>query len=86
MLSFLKKHKDVKIILCEKTDRLYRNFNDYVEVGETDYDLYFVKEGTIINRNSSSHEKLVHGLKVLLAKNFIDNLREETQKGRKKKG
>ena len=85
MLSFLKKHKDVKIILCEKTDRLYRNFNDYVEVGETDYDLYFVKEGTIINRNSSSHEKLVHGLKVLLAKNFIDNLREETQKGRKKK-
>lgn len=27
----------------------------------------------------------MHGLKVLLSKNFIDNLREETQKGRLKK-
>ena len=85
MLSFLKKSKDVKTILVEKTDRLYRNFKDYVEVGETEFDIYLVKEGVILSPNSSSHEKLVHGLKVLLAKNFIDNLREETQKGRLKK-
>ena len=87
MLKFLKKSKDVKTILCEKTDRLYRNFKDYVhlDVDTTGYTVYLVKEGVILNPTSTSHEKLVHGLKVLLAKNFIDNLKEETQKGRLKK-
>ena len=87
MMKFLKKSKDVKTILCEKTDRLYRNFKDYVDldVDTTGYTVYLVKEGVILNPTSTSHEKLVHGLKVLLAKNFIDNLKEETQKGRLKK-
>ena len=87
MLKFLKKNKNVTNILCEKTDRLYRNFKDYVnlDVDETGYTVYLVKEGVILTPKSGSHEKLVHGLKVLLAKNFIDNLREETQKGRLKK-
>ena len=87
MLQFLKKNKDVKTILVEKTDRLYRNFYDYVnlDVDKTGYTVCLVKEGTILTPNSSSHEKLVHGLKVLLSKNFIDNLREETEKGRLRK-
>jgi DNA invertase Pin-like site-specific DNA recombinase len=87
MLKFLKKNKGVTSILCEKTDRLYRNFTDYVLLDEnkTGYSVYFVKEGNILSPTSSSYEKFVHGLKVLLAKNFIDNLREETQKGRLKK-
>lgn len=87
MLQYLKKHKDVTTILVEKTDRLYRNFTDYVEldVEKTGYTVCLVKEGTILTANSPSHEKLTHGFKVLLAKNFIDNLREETQKGRLKK-
>lgn len=87
MLQYLKKNKDVTTILVEKTDRLYRNFTDYVEldVDKTGYTVCLVKEGTILTPTSSSHEKLVHGLKVLLSKNFIDNLQEETQKGRLKK-
>lgn len=87
MLKFLKKNKSITSILCEKTDRLYRNFKDYVnlDVDETGYSIYLVKEGVILTPTSGSHEKLVHGLKVLLAKNFIDNLREETQKGRLRK-
>lgn len=87
MLKFLKKSKDIKTVLCEKTDRLYRNFKDYVDldVDTTGYTVYLVKEGVVLSPLSTSHEKLVHGLKVLLAKNFIDNLREETQKGRLKK-
>ena len=87
MLKFLKQSKDVNTILVEKTDRLYRNFYDYInlDVDKTGYTVCLVKEGVILTPNSSSHEKLVHGLKVLLAKNFIDNLREETQKGRLKK-
>ena len=87
MLKFLKANNDVNMVIAEKTDRLYRNFYDYIDldVDKTGYSVCLVKEGTILTQDSSSHEKFMHGLKVLLAKNFIDNLREETQKGRKKK-
>ena len=78
MLQFLKKNSEVNTILVEKTDRLYRNFKDYVDldVDKTGYNVYLVKEGVVLTSQSSSHEKLMHGLKVLIAKNFIDNLRE----------
>lgn len=81
MISFLEEHADVRIILCEKTDRLYRNFKDYVTIDELDLTLVFVKEGSVLNRKSRSHEKFIHGIKVLMAKNYIDNLSEETRKG-----
>ncbi len=85
MISFLHASKDIKAILVEKTDRLYRNFKDYVEIGEDDFVIHLVKENEIIGKKATSHQKFVHGIKVLMAKNFIDNLREETQKGRLKK-
>ena len=85
MLKYLKNHPDVRTILVEKTDRLYRNFKDYATLDDSKYEIHLVKENEILSKDSTSHQKLIHGLKVLLAKNFIDNLREETRKGRKKK-
>jgi site-specific DNA recombinase len=81
MLAYLKKNPDCRIILVEKTDRLYRNFKDYVTIDELGSEVRLVKENSIISRDSRSSEKLMHGMKVLLAKHFIDNLREETSKG-----
>lgn len=40
-----------------------------------------VKEGSILSNDSRSSEKFMHGIKVLMAKNYIDNLSEETRKG-----
>lgn len=37
MLAFLKENPEIKTVLVEKTDRLYRNFKDYVTL--EDYDL-----------------------------------------------
>ncbi len=85
MLKYLKKNKSVKIILVEKTDRLYRNFKDYVTLEDMDLEVHLIKEGGILSKNSKSHEKLMHGFKVLVAKNFIDNLKEETSKGMQEK-
>ena len=79
MITFLKEHSDVNTILCEKTDRLYRNFKDYVTVDELDISTVFVKEDSVLNKYSRSHEKFIHGIKVLMAKNYIDNLSEETR-------
>jgi site-specific DNA recombinase len=81
MIRFYEEHDDVNILLCEKTDRLYRNFKDYAIIDDLGLTLAFVKEGSVLNKHSRSHEKFIHGIKVLMAKNYIDNLSEETRKG-----
>ena len=81
MVWFLKENPSVKLILVEKTDRLYRNFRDYVTIDDLDLEIHLVKEGEVLSKNSRSHQKFIHGIKVLMAKNFIDNLSEETKKG-----
>lgn len=81
MLAFLKENPEIKTVLVEKTDRLYRNFKDYVTLEDYDLEVHLVKEGSIISKNSKSHDKFIHGIKVLMAKNYIDNLSEEISKG-----
>lgn len=88
MLTFIKQH-DIKDVFVEKTDRIYRNFKDYVVLEDLSQNfnlaVHLVKERVILSKDSTSHEKLVHGFKVLLAKNYLDNLREEVLKGREEK-
>ena len=82
MLLYLKKHQAVcRTILVEKTDRLYRNIKDYATIDEFDVAVHFVKENEIISRSSRSNEQFVHGIKVLMARNYSQNLGEETVKG-----
>jgi site-specific DNA recombinase len=81
MIAFLRANPRVRIILVEKTDRLYRNLKDWVMLDEIDVEIHLVKEGAILSRDSKSSEKFMHGIKVLMAKNYIDNLSEETRKG-----
>jgi site-specific DNA recombinase len=81
MIAWLRAHPDVRMILVEKTDRLYRNLKDWVTIDELDVEIHLPKEGAIVSRDSKSSEKFMHGIKVLMAKNYIDNLSEETKKG-----
>jgi site-specific DNA recombinase len=82
MVGYLRTNSSCRVLLVEKTDRLYRNFRDWVTIDEIDgLEVHFVKEGTIISEESRSSEKFMHGIKVLMAKNYIDNLSEETRKG-----
>lgn len=93
MVRFFKKERSSKknnrcrVVLVEKTDRLYRNFRDYVELDpdELDIEIHFVKDRVVLSKESKSNDKLMHGFKVLMAKNFCDNLSEETQKGLREK-
>ena len=39
----------------------------------------------VLSRDSRSSEKFMHGIKVLMAKNYIDNLSEEARKGMREK-
>ena len=81
MIEYLQRHAAVTTVLVEKTDRLYRNFRDYVSLEDLDLEIHLVKEGEVLSQDSRSHEKFIHGIKVLMAKNYIDNLSEEVKKG-----
>ena len=75
----------MRVLLVEKTDRLYRNLKDWVTIDELDAEIHFPKEGVVLSRGSRSSEKFMHGIKVLMAKNYIDNLSEEARKGQQEK-
>ena len=77
MVRFCRSQKQVVHILVEKTDRLYRNFKDYVTLEELGVVVHLVKENEILSKDSRSHAKLIHGIKVLMAKNYIDNFRKK---------
>ena len=82
MLTYLRKHRAAcSIILVEKTDRLYRNLRDYTTLDELGVSIHLVKENQIIGPNSKSSDHFVHGIKVLVARNYSQNLGEETIEG-----
>jgi site-specific DNA recombinase len=85
MVAYLKAHPSIRVMLVEKTDRLYRNLKDWVTVDELEVEIHFPKEGVVLSRESRSSEKFMHGIKVLMAKNYIDNLSEEARKGMQEK-
>ncbi len=84
MIAYVKEKK-IESILVEKTDRLHRNFADFVRIEELTekfgVTVYFVKEGKAIGKGSRSSDKTMHGVQMVMAKAFIDNLKEEVQKG-----
>src|SRR5260370_7281160 len=80
MGRYLKTNANVRTVLVEKTDRLYRNLRDWVTLDELDIEIHLGKEGIVLSRDSKSSEKFVHGIKVLMAKNYIDNLSEKARK------
>lgn len=89
MLALCKQKAGPSIILVEKTDRLYRNFKDYVSIEELmishEAMIHLVKEGEVLSAKSHSNLKFIHGIRTLMAKNYIDNLSEEVKKGQRQK-
>src|SRR5215208_1218151 len=61
MVAYLKGHSAVRVMLVEKTDRLYRNLKDWVTVDDLDVEMHFPKEGVVLSRESRSSEKFMHG-------------------------
>jgi len=85
MVQFLTKNRGCRIVLVEKTDRLYRNFRDAVTLEDLDVEIHLVKEGQIISKDARSQAKLIHGIQLVLSRNYIENLREEVKKGMREK-
>jgi site-specific DNA recombinase len=89
MMNYIEKN-NVKILVVEKVDRLVRNFKDTVLIddwleGDIERQVHFVKNALVLHQKARSQEKLNWGFQVVIAKNFIDNLKEEVDKGMKEK-
>ena len=89
MMTYIDHHQ-VKHFVVEKVDRLTRNFKDAVMIDdwlEADEErrVHLVKDSLIMHKNSRSQEKLNWGVRIIFAKNYIDNLKEEVDKGMKEK-
>ncbi len=84
-MGFIEKRK-IKNLIVEKVDRHVRNLHDAVEThdwltSDENRKVHFVKDSIVLHKNSRSQEWLNWGMRVVLAKNYIDNLREEAMKG-----
>lgn len=84
MIVALRKRPEA-VLLVEKTDRLQRNLRDFLTLDELGTEIHFVKEGSVISPTVHSSHKFLHGIKVLVAKNYSDNLSEEIKKGMREK-
>lgn len=89
LLRLLETHPDCRIVLVEKTDRLYRNRKDSVTFEELienrNVEVHLVKEGRVIAKNSRSQDKFMHDIHVAVARNYSENLKEEVKKGMREK-
>lgn len=69
------------VLIVEKVDRLFRNYFDLWKIEQTGIEIHFVKDGQIYSQESRSTDKLMIGIKAVIAKSFSDNLSEEAKKG-----
>jgi DNA invertase Pin-like site-specific DNA recombinase len=89
MLRLLGTDESIRIVLVEKTDRLYRNRADALAVDELiekrGVEVHLVKESRVIGKDSRSQDKFMHDIHVAVAKNYVENLKEEVKKGMREK-
>jgi len=89
MLRLLETDDTCRIVLVEKTDRLYRNRADALAfealIEQRGVEIHLVKEGRVISKESRSQDKFMHDIHVAVAKHYVENLKEEVKKGMREK-
>ncbi|MBI5151330.1 MAG: recombinase family protein [Candidatus Pacebacteria bacterium] len=89
MIEYVKKHKDIGAIITFRVDRITRNFRDAVALDslmrDFDKEIHFVNDRLIINKNSSGKEIQDWDLKVFLAKQTINRLKDDERISRARK-
>ena len=68
-------------ILVERRTGCTATNRDWVTLSDLGVEVHLVRQGVVLSDDAVSSVKFVHGIKVLMAKNYLDNLSEETRKG-----
>src|SRR5438270_6658792 len=89
MLRLLETDVACRVVLVEKTDRLYRNRTDALAfealIEKRGVEIHLVKEGRVIGKDSRSQDKFMHDIHVAVAKHYVENWKEEVKKGMREK-
>jgi site-specific DNA recombinase len=89
MVRLLESDTACRIVLVEKTDRLYRNRTDALAfeglIEKRGAEIHLVKEARVIGKDSRSQDKFMHDIHVAVAKHYVENLKEEVKKGMREK-
>jgi DNA invertase Pin-like site-specific DNA recombinase len=85
MVAYFKRNRNCRVLVVEKTDRLYRNYRDAVTLEDLDIEIHFVKESQILSKDSKSQVKLMNDIRIAIARNYSENLKEEVKKGMNEK-
>ncbi len=89
MLEFIKKNKDVKVILCQNVDRITRNFKDAVDLDEMrikeNLEIHFVQDGFFLNRESTGNQMFMWEAKVFLGKQYLNRLSDDVKRSNEQK-
>ena len=81
MTDFVKESEDIKAIISYRVDRITRNYRDAVKIDELRLDhgkeIHFVYDHLIINKDSVGRDIQDWDLKVFLAKQYLNRLKED---------
>lgn len=81
MVDFVKDRKDITVIIAYRVDRITRNYRDAVVMDElgldNDKELHFVYDHLVINKNTVGRDIVDWDLKVFLAKQYLNRLKED---------
>jgi len=86
LLKYIYEHKEVQVVICEKVDRITRNFKDAVKLDDwlkedDERQIHFVKQNLVVHKNARSNEIFQWDIYLALARQYSNNLSEETKKG-----
>ncbi|RKX26311.1 MAG: recombinase family protein, partial [Candidatus Zixiibacteriota bacterium] len=85
MVNLIRTDPSIRVILVEKTDRLYRNFKDQVLIDDLGIDIHFVKDNRVIGKKSKPSDRFVHDIETAQARFYLNNLSQEVKKGQQQK-
>ncbi len=90
LLDYIYLHPEITVVVSEKVDRITRNFKDAVKLQdwlEEDQlrQIHFVKQNLVIHKNSRSNDQFMWDMFLVLARQYSNNLSEETKKGLEEK-
>ena len=83
-IDFAKAQKEIVAVVSDKVDRLQRSYketpllNDLVE--REKIELHFYTENCIIHKYSTSQERMMWNMFVMMAQNYVDSLRDNVNR------
>ncbi|MDE3015739.1 MAG: recombinase family protein [Pseudomonadota bacterium] len=89
MIAFAKQQRTRIAIVADKVDRIQRSFketpllDDLVNRGKIE--LHFHVENCIIHQNSTSMERLMWNMSVMMAQSYVDSLRDNVNRSKSQK-